>query len=1055
MHRLLRVAPLLLMTGGCALIYQTVWFRELRLIFGSSTFASAAVLGIFMGGLGVGAALFGKRIDRHPRPLAIYGILEVVVAVAAALSPLLAMVVREAYVAMGGLSGLGTVGATVARILLAALILAVPTIAMGGTLPAAARAVLDPSDARRRNVAILYGVNTLGAVVGTVLATFALIEQLGTRGTLWTAAALNLVVGVVAILVARRQAPLAEEPAPAQSPVQDGPPARFVLAAAALVGFVFFAMELVWYRMLAPLLGGSTFSFGGILAVALAGIGLGGAAYAVFGRDKPATFRGLALTCGLEAMFMALPFALGDRIALFAYSLQSLKMFGFGGMVSAWMIVSALVVFLPAFIAGIQFPLLIGLLGRGRAGAGRQIGLAYALNTGGSIVGSLVGGFLLLPLIGAVASWRLLVSILVAVSLGAVLLQLRRFDARALALPGAIAVATVAMLLALGPTSVWRHSGIGAGRARIAHDPNQVRDWVNTSRRYLAWEADGRESSVALITVDDTAFTVNGKSDGSALADSATQIMSGLIGPLLHPDAKTAMVIGLGTGSTAGWLGAVPSMERVDVVELEPQIVGLSRVYAPINQNVLDNPKVHIAVEDAREVLLTRKDTYDLIFSEPSNPYRAGIASLFTREFYAGVKRRMAKDALFVQWMQAYEVDARTVQAVVRTLQAEFAQVELWHTNGSDLLLIARVEPGSYPVERVRQLARSSPFKEALAITWGVSDAEGVFSRFVANDAFLRGLTRGKDELVNTDDRNFVEFSFARSVGQASGFSVPMVWELAQATQMDLPTLDGTLSLELVDTARVRSFPSLHPARPVLPPSAAQLLEIAHRASMQNIEGAYQLIIQDARLRHPRDLVVAAHVLATKGDEQARAIAQRISAFDRGSAKIIEAMLEAQQNRIGAATELLVEAFTHHRTDPWTVSLFVHNGLKLAVSIARLDKPLGKRLYDALGPNFAMSHQKDVRLQTRLQLAGLVDSRGLCVEALGPFEPHVKWDQGFLTTRLDCYAAAGHPLAAAARADLAEYEANMSREVTDLVGLEREDPPSPAPAAPPVAAEQP
>lgn len=1052
MALLLRVAPLLLLSGGCALIYQTVWFRELRLIFGSSTFASAAVLAIYMGGLGLGAALFGRRADKHPRPLAMYGVLEIVAAVAAALSPLLAALVRSAYVAAGGLSGLGTVGASIVRLLLAVLILAIPTIAMGGTLPAAARAVLDPSDSRRRNLALLYGVNTLGAVIGTLLATFALIETLGSRGTLWAAAALNAVVGVVAIIVARRQPAIAED-APAERPEAGAiPRERFILAATAIAGFVFFAMELVWYRMLAPLLGGSTFSFGAILAVALAGIGLGGAAYAFVGRDKPATFQGLALTCALEALFLAAPFALGDRIALFGHALQSLRMFGFAGSVSAWMVISAIVVFLPAFVAGIQFPLLIALLGRGRASAGRQVGVAYAMSTVGSILGSLIAGFILLPLVGAVISWKLLVAALVALSIAAAFVQVRRFDARLMAVPAAVGALAIAFLFAQGPTAMWRHSGIGAGRARVTQNPNDTRDAVNLNRRALVWETDGRESSVALVSVDDIAFVVNGKTDGTALADAATQVMSGLLGALLHPDAKTAMVIGLGTGSTAGWLAAVPTMDRVDVVELEPAIVGLSEIYAPINHRVLENPKVKIAVEDAREVLLTRRDTYDLIFSEPSNPYRAGIASLFTREFYAGVKKRMAKDALFIQWMQAYEVDARTVQAVVRTLQAEFQQVELWHTNGGDLLLVARVEPGAYSVDRVRTLARSTPFKEALAFAWGVSDAEGVFSRFVANDAFLKGLTAGHDELVNTDDKNFVEFSFARSVGDQRGFFVPSVWEMAQAVRMDLPTIEGTLNLESTEIARARSFKSLGVARPALPPAAAQLVDIAGLSDAGNIEGAYALVTQNARLRHPRDLVVAAHVLATKGDVQARTLAERIAHFDKGGAKIIEAMLQTQQSAIGTATDLLVEAFTIHRTDPWTSRLLLVDAMNLAVTIATADKPLGRRLYDAVAEDFSMNHVRDSRLQLRVQLAMMVDPKALCVEALRPFEPHVKWERGFLSSRADCYEQTGHVLAAAAREDLADFEVEMARAITDLVGLH---PVAPPPATPPVAAETP
>src|SRR5262249_28442526 len=167
---------------------------------------------------------------------------------------------------------------------------------------------------------------------------------------------------------------------------------------------------------------------------------------------------------------------------------------------------------------------------------------------------------------------------------------------------------------------------------------------VTDLRNGLLWEADGLESSVALVLGGDVGLLVNGKSDGSAVNDSPTQVMSGLIGAAIHPLPRRALVIGLGTGSTAGWLAQVPSIDRVDVVEIEPVIGRVARFLAPVNQNVLDNPKVHVFYGDAREVLLASKERYDVIFSEPSNPYRAGIASLFSREYYEAVKGRLTSD---------------------------------------------------------------------------------------------------------------------------------------------------------------------------------------------------------------------------------------------------------------------------------------------------------------------------------------------------------------------------------------------------------------------------
>ena len=281
LRQVILVAGLLFGSGMCALIYQMVWLREFRFVFGASTLASAAVLSVFLGGLGAGGFWFGRRVDRNPRPLALYAYLELLIAASAALTPLLVWIAREFYVALGGVLLMGPVVATLVRLVLTACALAIPTFLMGGTLPAAARAVGGDEDAGRRRVAVLYGINTLGAVTGALLATFALLERLGADATLWAAAALNAIVGGYALWIARtypavfdKQVPVARA---ADSEVQrSGYVRMLIFATAAVVGLAFLLMELVWYRMLAPLLGGTTYTFGLILAVALLGIGLGG-----------------------------------------------------------------------------------------------------------------------------------------------------------------------------------------------------------------------------------------------------------------------------------------------------------------------------------------------------------------------------------------------------------------------------------------------------------------------------------------------------------------------------------------------------------------------------------------------------------------------------------------------------------------------------------------------------------------------------------------------------------------------------------------------------------
>jgi len=535
------VAPLLFASGLCALVYQVAWLRELRLVFGASTAASAAVLAVFMGGLGVGGLLLGRRADRLARPLSLYANLELAVAASAATTPLLLLGARSLYVTIGGSPTLGVTGATFVRLLLTAVVLGVPTFVMGGTLPAAARAVSTADDVKRRNVGTLYAVNTVGAVAGAFAANFLLLEVFGTRMTLWLACLVNALVGMTARAVARRSAERTTGKDASADAASSGVAAArfpwFPSLAAGIAGFAFLLMELVWYRMLAPILGGSSYSFGLILCVALLGIGIGGGLYARFGQNRPATLAGFAWTCALEALCLMVPFAVGDGIAIATVILRGFGALGFAGHVATWTIVTAFVVLPAAIVSGFQFPLIIALYGRGDTRLGRHVGAAYAANTVGSITGSLAGGFGLIPMLSAPGCWRAVGALLAATAIATAALSARLEKRRALSLlPALVGALAAFLLLSSGPTAAWRHGGIGAGRGPVISGTSTRNDVVRSlhdARRWISWEADGVESSVAISAGGGYAFIVNGKSDGNARGDAGTQVMGGLVGAAL------------------------------------------------------------------------------------------------------------------------------------------------------------------------------------------------------------------------------------------------------------------------------------------------------------------------------------------------------------------------------------------------------------------------------------------------------------------------------------------------------------------------------------------
>jgi spermidine synthase len=1093
------VALLLLASGGCGLVYQVTWLRTLRLVFGTTTAAAATTLAIFMGGLGVGGLLLGRRADRVARPLRLYAQLELGIATAALASLLLIALARYVYIAIGGVSTLGPLAATGLRIGLCALVLGPATFLMGGTLPAAVRALEHAADRSRRTVGLLYGVNTCGAVLGTAWATFVSLERWGSSNTLLYAGILNLFVAACAFALARRgvqgrRAPSGNrrpsKPPPSllsgkglsflspgdltpwppsrrgkgepteRSSIMDPPlrvaeelgerfgglfgedrqsrkdaepaaaPMWLVLAAAAAVGAAFLLMELVWYRMLAPILGGSTYTFGLILAVALLGIGAGGVLYAGGPAQRRPTLLVFTVSCLLEALCIVLPYAAGDRIALFALAAHAWAAGSFPALVMTWIAVAAFVVLPAAVVAGYQLPLLIALLGTREHNVGREVGLAYAANTAGAIAGSLAGGFGLLPFLTAPGAWRAAVYLLVGVALLSAPLVLRRTrPLPGLMLAAVLAALDIVLCMAPGPTAFWRHTAIGAGRLEtLARGPNDVTQLLHRKRAAILWEKEGTESSIAIDRSDAYSLVVDGKSDGNALADAPTQVMGGLVGAILHPDVKRALVIGMGTGSTAGWLAAVPSLERVDVLELEPAVLHMVEVCAPVNQNVLANPKVHTVFGDGREFLLTTAEQYDLIFSEPSNPYRAGIASLFTREFYQAAAARLRPGGIFAQWLQGYEIQPRSAAAVYATFGAVFPYVETWEVNvGGDLLLTASMRAQAPDAALLGARVAAQPYRSALESVWGVSGVEGFYAAYAANADFAADLARDSGR-INTDDHTFLEFEFARSAGQAHVFSIQGLRAVAAKRHQDRPQLAGTVDWERVEELRgLRVLNGGYvPEDPGLTEAAGRARALARHAYAVGKfpEAREHWLAQHGGAQGPMDETMLAEIFAPLGDATAQ---QAIEALRARQPAEAETMTARQRYLVGdktAAAQHLARAFGMYRSEPWAHRQVFSRALQLATRIASEEPTQREALFAALTGPFPVRALDLERLSVRAVI-GLGDRPGpLCAAALAPLEPHVPWDRDLLQARSDCYTFIGSPLAAQAHADLATFLAN-------------------------------
>ena len=1030
------VAPLVFGSGFSALIYQVVWTRQLRLIFGASTAASSAVIAIFIAGLGFGGLWFGSRVERSANPLRFYARLELAIAGLCALTPLLLQAAGALYVWSGGSLRLGGVGSNLLRLLLSSLLLLPPTWLMGGTLPALARAIELERDGNRRAVAVAYALNTLGAVLGCALTNFVLLEKLGNRGCLYLGCSVNVLVAALAYVASRtltaaqRSSQSAEAAPPTAAEVAR--PA-LVFASAAVVGFAFFLMELVWYRMLGPLLGGSVFTFGLILSVALAGIGVGSALYAALRAGRSRLWLVFALSCAAEAACIALPYALGDRLALTALFLQSFWSLGFAGVVLGWFVVAVCVVFPAAVLSGFQFPLLIALLGPGRNNVGRHVGWVYAANTVGAITGALAGGFGLLPALTAPGAWRAVTVLLASWSLLVAALTLLRPRARsAQALPVLLlSAASIALLGASGPTAFFRHAPIGVGRVpfKVLDGPSAITSFMMQQRRAIDWEADGIESAVAISHYDGISFTVNGKSDGSALTDAPTQVMGGLLGAALLPRVKKALVIGLGTGSTAGWLASLPEIERVDVVEIEPAIRHVAERCKAVNHDALNNPKLNLIQGDARELLSLLEDRYDVIFSEPSNPYRAGIASLYAREFYQAVQRRLQPQGLFVQWVQAYDIEASGLRTIYATLAAEFAHLETWNGLREDLFLVASRDQLVHDVPRLRARIAEEPFKTALRLAWNAESIEGFFAHYVANEGLTRAMSAGAPQL-NTDDISPVEFGFARNARGNLRASFAAIRAVAAERDAVRPLLHGgSIDFERVDfeaEAFALVHGSFHSAEHL---SASYRSRFAMLAKWMEADflGAMQLWLVSA-LHHSDSRPTAierlarAEMLAYEGSiESEREIASLLA--DRPTESIaMRAQYSLLHQRSKQGSEQLLEALHRYRGDPWPYHLPMLRLLGTLQINTPSDAALVARWLEALEQPFALRVNEAARDRARLRLATLLGVKHpACVKVFASFEPYPIWNEEMLEFRNACYDEHKHPARDQATRDLLQW----------------------------------
>jgi spermidine synthase len=688
MSRVPRSVFFLLFTvsGFAGLIYESIWSHYLKLFLGHAAYAQTLVLALFMGGMAIGSWLCSRASERWRNLLRGYAIAEGLIGVAAlAFHPVFVAATDAAYTSILPALG-GELPATLFKWTLAGALILPQSVLLGMAFPLMSAGLIRRYPAAPgESLAMLYFSNSFGAAIGVLASGFVLIEALGLPGTVQLAGAVNLALAAVVWALAGNDPAVA---AGALASAHRGQPQRLFLAVALLTGAASFMFEIGWIRMLSLVLGASTHSFELMLSAFILGIACGG--YWVRRRidsmADPARFLGVVLTMmGLLAL-ATLPLY-GQMFGLMQLVIQALAKTdaGYALFLAASHGIALAVMFPATFCAGMTLPLITYALLRDGQGE-KAIGAVYSANTLGAILGVFFAAHLGMPWLGL--KGLIACGAALDAGLGLVLLW-RAADQRSLRL-GAAALCLVSFAVVLAAVHLDPY--------KMASGVFRHGDLYTTRDATMLTHRDGKTTTVSLMDFGtDRSLRTNGKSDGAVnmdengarVSDEVTMTLTAAIPLAFRPDASTAAVIGIGTGLTTHTLLGSSTLRSVETVEIEPAMAEAARRFAPRNSNAFADPRSHIVFDDAKTFFSTYNRKYDIIVSEPSNPWVSGVSSLFTSEFYRLARRHLNENGILLQWFQMYEMDASLIASVLRALGESFPDYAVFAATGGDLLIVA------------------------------------------------------------------------------------------------------------------------------------------------------------------------------------------------------------------------------------------------------------------------------------------------------------------------------------------------------------------------------
>jgi spermidine synthase len=782
-------------SGAAALVYEVTWTRLLTLQLGHTVAAASTVLAAFMGGLALGAWLAAHVPVRGLRA---YAVLEIIIAVVALALPL-ALAASVPALAWAYADGAAPVRFAVVRVAVSLALLGLPAAAMGATFPIAADVAGRGASGSRAaaSAGVLYAANTAGAALGAIAAGFWLVPALGLRGTTWVGVALNGIAaaGAWRLATTERTAehdevaekPLSQKtksnsPRSLRSPrLSPSPAPTLACTAVGISGFAALVYEVAWTRLLALVVGPTTYAFATMAAAFISGLALGSAVGTRIVRRtaRPAVWMAAMLVTSAVAAGAASWFA-ATHLPLIVAAQVADPAVAFTGVVAAQAVAIAILLLPMTMALGALFPLALAVEAGGASTVGGDAARVYTANTLGAIAGALVAGFVLIPTVGLRSTFQAAAIVGALGGAGCLAAALRGSGTTdgprtkdgpgtkdqgpgTVLWPALVAAAAVAIVIALPP---WDRELLSSGAYKYAPYVGTEDFEAVLHAGELAYYKEGAAGTVSVRRLTGTtSLAIDGKIDASNAGDMLTQRLLGLLPVLLHGRAEDICIIGLGGGVTVGSAMAAGTVHRADVVEISPEVVEASHFFDRENAGALALPGVRLIVGDGRSHLLLTPQRYDVIVSEPSNPWMSGVAALFTREFFDAARSRLKPDGLLCQWAHTYDISADDLRSIVRTFASVFPQGTMWLVGSGDLLLVGTT--GDAMVARLDGLAagcRKGTVAQTLA-TVGIDEPHAPFNLLTLFAGGPRELERyGAGALIQTDDRMALEYSAPRGI---------------------------------------------------------------------------------------------------------------------------------------------------------------------------------------------------------------------------------------------------------------------------------------------------